>query len=58
MLELNNVEAKEFLMDSKSYVTFDLPEYFDFTQLLEKVDTTFGSYERVSIFLIKMQLGL
>lgn len=36
--ELTNVEAKEFFMDEKNYINFDLPYYFNFTSLLLKVD--------------------
>lgn len=38
VLELSNVEAKEFFLREESYFTFDLPKYFSFNKLLEKVD--------------------
>lgn len=34
ILELNNNEAKDYFLKSKSYCNFDLPEYFNFDKLL------------------------
>lgn len=38
IIEMSNIEAKEFFLKSSSYFNMALPEYFDFTSLLEDVD--------------------
>ena len=46
ILELNNVDAKRYFMDSKRYCNLDLPDYFDFNPLLKDIDNqiqTLGS---------------
>jgi hypothetical protein len=35
--ELNSIEARAFLLRHKSYCTFDLPPYFDFSMLLSEI---------------------
>jgi hypothetical protein len=37
ILELTNIELKEFLLKQESYVNFELPIYFSFTDILNKV---------------------
>lgn len=39
ILNLNNEEAKEFLLAHSSYINFDMPPYFDFGVLLKKLST-------------------
>lgn len=38
IIELNHAEAKMFFLKEESYFSFDLPQYFVFQELLEKVD--------------------
>jgi len=47
IIELNNIEAKDFFLKSKNYCTIDLPPYFDFTKILSTLDDSIGekSYE-------------
>ena len=40
ILELNRKEAREFLLKPESYINYDLPVYFSFQELLNKVDNT------------------
>ena len=35
---MKSLEAKEFLLESKNYANFQIPEYFDFQKVLNKVD--------------------
>lgn len=37
ILELNAVEARKFFLKHESYCNIDLPKYFSFSELLEKV---------------------
>ena len=39
ILELNHVEAKKFFLKEGSYFNFDLPKYFVFQSLLDKVSS-------------------
>jgi RNA-directed DNA polymerase len=34
ILDLNNIKARDFLKETNSYINFDIPFYFDFTDLL------------------------
>lgn len=38
VLDMNNVEAKEFFMKNENYCNIGLPQYFNFTSMLEKID--------------------
>ena len=38
ILELTNIELKEFLLKEESYINFDLPLYYSFQPILDKVD--------------------
>jgi RNA-directed DNA polymerase len=38
IIELNEIEAREFLLKEKNYVNFDLPTYFSFQNLLNLID--------------------
>jgi len=38
ILDLNNDELKEFFLKEESYINFDLPLYFSFQKILNKVD--------------------
>lgn len=42
ILQLTNKEALKFLLQSEQYVTFELPEYFNFDDLLLKVAFAIG----------------
>jgi len=37
VLDLNNIEAKEFFLKEESYCKFELPGYFSFEALLKKL---------------------
>lgn len=43
LIDLEHKEAKEFLLEEKSYINFDLPDYFKFEPLLKKLDEQFTS---------------
>lgn len=45
VLNLNNEEAKAFFMSAENYVSFELPEYFDFQPVLDYVKDTIGDKE-------------
>ena len=38
ILELNGIEAREFLLKEESYLSLDLPSYFSFQNLLDKLN--------------------
>ena len=38
IIDLNEIEAKEFLLKERNYVNFDLPTYFSFQNLLNLID--------------------
>lgn len=38
ILELSNNEARSFLLEASNYANFELPPYFDFQKLLNKID--------------------
>ena len=42
ILELSNLEARQYLLKETSYYNFDLPQYFSFQNLLNKVSQAFG----------------
>ena len=52
ILELDHKQARAFLLDGKSYVNFDLPEYFNFDPILQAVSSKMGGYD-VNYFLIQ-----
>jgi len=52
VLELDHKEARRFFLDNKSYVNFDLPEYFDFSRVLQSLSTTIGKH-RINEFFEK-----
>ncbi len=39
ILELNGVEARKKLLEQSSYINFELPSYFNFTQLIENISS-------------------
>jgi len=43
ILEFTHQEAREFLLKPESYVSFDLPPYFKFSGLLDKLSEKIGS---------------
>ena len=45
ILGLDNKQARAFLLDGKSYVNFDLPEYFNFDPILQAVSSKMGGYD-------------
>lgn len=49
VLELSNLEAKQYFLKEDSYCNFDLPQYFVFQTLLDKVSQTIGT-KRLSDF--------
>lgn len=52
VLELDHQQARSFFLDTKSYVNFDLPEYFDFTDILSAVSSKLGK-QRINYFFAK-----
>lgn len=56
VLELNHSEARKFFLENKSYVNFDLPEYFDFSPILQAVSSKLGGYD-VNYFFAKDEDG-
>lgn len=52
ILQLDYKEARKFLLENKSYVNFDLPEYFNFAPVLEAVSSKLGNYD-VNYFFAK-----
>lgn len=38
IIELDEIEAREFFLKEKNYVNFDLPTYFSFQNLLNLID--------------------
>ena len=50
ILELSNIEARQYLLKETSYCNFDLPQYFVFQTLLDKVSQTIGE-RRLSDFI-------
>lgn len=45
VIDLNNKEAKEFFLESDSYFSTDLPEYFDFNKFLKAIEKIGGGYD-------------
>ena len=43
VLSLSNTEAREFFLKAESFVNFDLPTYFDFSNLLTEVSKILSS---------------
>lgn len=43
VLELSSTEARDFFLKEESYYNFDLPNYFKFQSLIDKVDKKIGS---------------
>ena len=46
-LDLNNNEAKIYFLKDSSYHNFQLPDYFDFSDLLEKVYNEIKNYKNI-----------
>jgi hypothetical protein len=44
ILTLTSDEAFDFLMKSEQYHSFELPEYFDFSEVLQYVHDIIGYY--------------
>jgi hypothetical protein len=38
ILELSGIEAREFLLKEESYLSLDLPSYFSFQQVIDKLN--------------------
>lgn len=56
ILELNHNEARNFFLESKNYENFDLPEYYDFSNLLHKISKKLGERE-INYFFHKDENG-
>ena len=50
ILELTNIEAKSFLLKAKSYCSLELPPYFNFQVLIDKVSKKIGNKENCKFF--------
>lgn len=44
IIEMTNEEAKRFFLRSQNYCTLDLPKYYDFQSLLDKLDEHYSSF--------------
>ena len=42
ILDLNNTSARDYLLESSSYCTINLPSYIDFTDVLDFVKNNVG----------------
>lgn len=49
IIELSNNEVRRYFLQSKKYCTIDLPMYFDFQPLLDKLDKQIGNKEISSL---------
>lgn len=49
IIEMSNTEAKDFFLKSSSYFNMALPEYFDFSSLLEDVDNKINNNTLISL---------
>lgn len=49
ILDLNSSEVKDYFMQSKNYCSIDLPEYFDFSDMLDKLKSFNNSDMRKGI---------
>lgn len=47
IINLNSNEAKQYFLKDTSYHNFSLPDYFDFSNLLEKVYNEIKNYENI-----------
>ena len=45
IIDLNKEEAKEFFLESESYFSADLPEYFNFKFFLKEIERLKGGYD-------------
>lgn len=43
ILDLNNISARDYLLQSSSYCTINLPSYIDFTNVLDFVKKKVGN---------------
>lgn len=50
ILELSHTEARSYFMEEKNYVSFDLPPYFTFQDLLNKTSAKIGNSQISSFF--------
>jgi hypothetical protein len=50
ILELNANEARQFFLKHESYCNIDLPKYFSFSELLEKISNTYTGKNLLSDF--------
>ena len=55
VLELSSAEARSFFLKEESYYNFDLPNYFKFKLLIDKVDKKIGSKSLSSFYLVSCQ---
>jgi hypothetical protein len=45
ILNLDNLSARKFFLRQESYISFELPAYFNFSTLLEKVSSELNNKE-------------
>ena len=50
ILELSNLEAKSFFLKQKAYCSIDMPQYFDFQPLLDRLVIAIGDKELKEIY--------
>ena len=56
ILELDEKQARDFLLANKSYAGFDLPEYFNFAPMLQEISAKLGNYD-INYFFAKTSDG-
>lgn len=50
VLDLNNIDAKEYFLKEESYFNFDLPTYFVFENLLQAVSAQIGGQDLQTLY--------
>lgn len=50
VIELSNTDARKYFLMSKNYVNFDLPDYFDFQNLIDSVTTKITGHDIAGYF--------
>ncbi|GET46597.1 RNA-directed DNA polymerase [Capnocytophaga felis] len=48
ILDMSAIEAKDFFLEQKTYCNINLPEYFNFSNILKKLDEKCNEYSNIS----------
>lgn len=57
ILELNDIDARKFFLKHESYCNIDLPKYFSFTEILEKLSQEVGDKQPGDFMQSKSAMG-